>query len=274
MVNISDVFIGTKQSRYAGIAIFAAIVIVCISILFTNTDISIGQRIGIVLFIILTSIPSVFLSLFELTCIVTGGNPKTHQLCHYFAWVVAFIIIVYSAIIIISVIVSMFTYNSAMDKVIDNEQNKKISKDDANKIAANMISSTDKPTVPVQSAAQSSQSAVQQAQSYQQIKEKMTGQSPSSIPSPYSSSDISGAFGNNSSYVDHPLSISPGPVMPNNMNFNASGGQDNYNSPSPSDWKPMTAPVNIKPLIDNDESLSTFGKSTPEPYSQEKFSLF
>jgi hypothetical protein len=271
MVNISDVFIGTKQSRYAGIAIFAAIIIVCISILFTNTDISIGQRIGIVLFIILTSIPSVFLSLFELTCIVTGGNTKTHQLCHYFAWVVAFIIIVYSAIIIISVILSMFTYNSAMDKVIDNEQTKKISKDDANKIAANIISSNDKPTVPVQAAQAPAQAPVQAP--VQQIKEKMTEQS----PSPYSTSDIAGmagSFGNNTQYVDHPLSISPGPVMPNNMNFNASGGQDNYNTPSPSDWKPMTVPTNIKPISGIDESLSTFGKSTPEPYSQEKFSLF
>ena len=107
MVNLSDVFIGTKQSRFAGIAIFTAIIIVCISILFTNTDISLTQRIGIVLFIILTSVPSVFLSLFELTCIVTGGNPKTHVLCHYFAWFVAFIIFVYSGLIIVSVILSI-----------------------------------------------------------------------------------------------------------------------------------------------------------------------
>jgi hypothetical protein len=289
MVNISDVFIGTKQSRYAGIAIFSAIIIVCISILFTNTDISLGQRIGIVLFIILTSIPSVFLSLFELTCIVTGGNPKTHVLCHYFAWIVAFIIIIYSAIIIISVILSMFTYNSAMDKVIDNEQSKKISKDEANKIAANMISSTDKieaPSQPAQashavqfpaSQMQQAQPMQQQAQSYQQLKEKMAGQSPSMVPSAYSRSDMvgsAGSFGNDDSFMENSLSISQEPVIPNNMNFNASGGSDNYNSPAPSEWRPMTVPTNIKPLTNNDDNLSTDGRSTPEPYSEEKFSLF
>ena len=76
MVNISDVFIGTQQSRWAGFAIFSTIIAICLFILFTSTDVSIGQRFSIVLFIILVSLPSILMTLFELTCIVTGGNVR------------------------------------------------------------------------------------------------------------------------------------------------------------------------------------------------------
>lgn len=135
----TDIFFGTTQSRYAAFAIFSAIMAVCLFILFTSTDVSLAQRFTIVLFIILFSIPSVFMTLFELTCIVTGGTSKKFWWCHYFAWIVAVIIILYSVIIIISVIMSLFTYNNAMDRVVESENVRKVSKDEANKIAEDMM---------------------------------------------------------------------------------------------------------------------------------------
>lgn len=260
MVNISDAFIGTKQSRFAGMAIFIAIIIVCISILFNNTDISIGQRLSIVLFIILTSIPSILLSLFELTCIVTGGNSKRFQWCHYFAWFVAAIIIVYCAIIIISVILSMFTYNSAMDKVKDNEVNNKVSKDDANKIAKTMISS-DKSEMP-----NDMKPTVVQTPPPKQIVQE---QKPATMPP-------------SAMNYDHPLSISPSPV--GNMDMNNMGGMMMNNglegfdsSSSLSEWKPMNnmPPMNIKPIINSSANLGTTSDGNiPSPYMNENFSLF
>ena len=40
----SDYFIGVAQSKYAAAAMFAAIVVLCISILLTNTEISLGTE--------------------------------------------------------------------------------------------------------------------------------------------------------------------------------------------------------------------------------------
>ena len=263
MVNLSDVFIGTKQSRFAGIAIFAAIVIVCISILFTNTDISLTQRFGIVLFIILTSIPSVFLSLFELTCIVTGGNSKTHVLCHYFAWFVTFIIFIYCGLIIVSVILSMFTYNTAMDRIKENEENKKVSKDDANKIAENIMHNDNKQGE--QFTSQPSQKTTQEKENYQNNTPQYQNESGNYNPI------------NSFSSLDTEFSISPSEMKNNNMSFNASSGFDN----SLSEWKPMTMQPamqpamqpSIKPLSNSGGNLSTTPGSVPEPYINENFAL-
>jgi hypothetical protein len=144
MVNITDVFIGTQQSKFSAFAIFSAILAVCLFILFTSTDIPLSQRFVIVLFVIVFSIPSILMTLFELTCVVTGGNKKQFWWCHYFAWIVAAIIIIYSVIIIISVIVSLFTYNNAMDNIVETEKSKRVNKDDANKYAQNIMQNENK----------------------------------------------------------------------------------------------------------------------------------
>lgn len=134
-----EYLIGSAQSRYAGIAIFFAILAICIAILFTNTDISIGNRIGVVIFVILMSIFPVMISLFELTCIVTGAGNKPYNLCNMFAWFIAAIIIIYCFILIIMTITSMFTYKKALTKVTVTENFNKVSPEDAHHIAQNML---------------------------------------------------------------------------------------------------------------------------------------
>ena len=76
-INISDIFFGSEQSKYAGIALFMTIMILCVIILFSSSRIPIGDRFMFVLFILIISVPSILMSLFELTCIVTGGNLNT-----------------------------------------------------------------------------------------------------------------------------------------------------------------------------------------------------
>jgi len=71
-ININDIFFGSEQSKYAGIALFMTIIILCMIVLFSNSRIPIGDRFVFVLFILIISIPSILMSLFELTCIVTG----------------------------------------------------------------------------------------------------------------------------------------------------------------------------------------------------------
>jgi hypothetical protein len=136
----SDYFIGVAQSKYAAVAMFAAIVVLCISILLTNTEISLGNRILVVVVVLLMSILPVGLSLFELTCMVTGGKSGgKYNACHLYAWFVAILVVIYCFILIILTLMSMFTYKKAMDKVDYAESYNNISREDANIIARNMM---------------------------------------------------------------------------------------------------------------------------------------
>jgi len=138
-ININDIFFGSEQSKYAGIALFSTIVILCIAILFSSSKIPIEQRIVFVLSILIISIPSVLMSLFELTCIVTGGNIQTRWWCWVLAWVISIVIIIYCIIIIISMILSMSSYDIANERVENDIENSKINKDTANIYAKNIM---------------------------------------------------------------------------------------------------------------------------------------
>ena len=145
-MGILDYFIGTQQSKYAGIAIFSAIFVICMAILFTNTDVSLSHRIMVIFFVFLMSIIPVGMSLFELTCIVTGSKNKPYNMCNIFAWAVAVIMIVYSLILIVSVLFSLFTYKKAIYKLEMDNSSKIVTSEDADKIAKNILEEeTNKP---------------------------------------------------------------------------------------------------------------------------------
>ena len=139
-----DLFIGSAQSKYASIAIISAIVVICLAILFTNTEISIGNRLVTVMFIMLLSVFPVALSLFELTCIVNSDTKNDYGVCGYYGWVIAAMISVYCIVIIISTFISMFTYKKALDNVKVEETFNTVVPQDAAKIAANMMEDDDK----------------------------------------------------------------------------------------------------------------------------------
>jgi hypothetical protein len=112
-----NAFFGSDQSFYTAYAIMSAIIAICITILLTATDISIGNRILIVLFVIVTLIPSIFLTLFQITCIVTGGTEPNRWWCYAYAWILAAFVIIYCVFVVIISLISLFTYNNAMDNV-------------------------------------------------------------------------------------------------------------------------------------------------------------
>lgn len=135
---LGDVFFGTQQSRYAAIAYFITIAILCFAILFSSSGIPIEQRLLVVLFILVITIPSVLFSLFELTCIVTGGNRNTRWWCYWLAWFLSIMLIIYCLFIIISLFFSMASYDLAVSR-IDEEETNKISKADANEYAKDIM---------------------------------------------------------------------------------------------------------------------------------------
>jgi hypothetical protein len=137
-----DAFFGSDQSLYTAYAIIAAIIAICLTILLTSTDIPIGNRFLIVFFVIITLVPSIFLTLFELTCIVTGGTEPNRWWCHAFAWILAAFIIIYCIIVVIMSLVSLFNYNKAIDSINNDEQKYKVSNNDSNNYAKEIINQT------------------------------------------------------------------------------------------------------------------------------------
>jgi len=140
-----DAFFGSDQSLYTAYAIIAAIIAICLTILLTSTDVPVGNRFLIVFFVIITLVPSIFLTLFELTCIVTGGTEPNRWWCHAFAWILAAFIIIYCIIVVIMSLVSLFNYNKAIDSINNDEQKYKISNNDSNNYAKEIIHQTNKP---------------------------------------------------------------------------------------------------------------------------------
>ena len=137
-----DIFFGSTQSQFTAYAIMAAIVAICITILLTRTDMTLGNKFLLVFFVILTLVPSVFLILFEITCMVTGGNKKERWWCWAYAWIIAAFIILYCVFIVIISFTSLFTYNNAINKVELTDSQQKMSPQNSNEYAKAMIETT------------------------------------------------------------------------------------------------------------------------------------
>jgi len=138
-ISLNALFFGSEQSKYAGVALFGTIFILCLAILFSNSKIPIDQRLAFVIFIMLVAVPSILMSLFELTCIVTGGNIKYRWWCWLLAWVIAVVIILYCLMVVISLIMSMANFDIANQRVENNEENNKIDAKTADEYAKNVI---------------------------------------------------------------------------------------------------------------------------------------
>lgn len=102
-------FIGVPQSRYAGLAILLAAVIVSLLILLGKYPIPPAQRVQFIFMVFLVSLPSLALSLFQLTCIVTGS--AKNWWCSAYAWIVCAMIVFYAIILVVSAIMSNGTVN-------------------------------------------------------------------------------------------------------------------------------------------------------------------
>lgn len=142
-----DAFFGSIQSQFTAYAILAAVVSICISIILTGTDMTIGNRFLLIFFVILAIIPSVFLMLLQITCMVTGGNKNDRWWCWLYSWVIAIFVIIYCVFVVIISLTSLFTYNNAISKVDMSEQNNKMSPESSNNYAKMMINTNTKEAI-------------------------------------------------------------------------------------------------------------------------------
>lgn len=139
-----EAFFGSTQSQFTAYAIFAAVVSICISIILTGTDLTIGNRFLLIFFVILAVLPSILLMLLQITCMVTGGNKNDHWWCWLYSWVIAIFVIIYCILVVIISLSSLFTYNNAISKVDMTEQNNKMSPESSNNYAKMMIQTNSK----------------------------------------------------------------------------------------------------------------------------------
>lgn len=108
MSSLSSIFFGVPQSRYAAIAILIAIIVVSLVIVFGKDSIPMSQKFGFVLLITLISLPSLAMSLFQITCLVTGAGFKNQRpWCGLYAWLLSAIMIFYSIVLVVAAVMSL-----------------------------------------------------------------------------------------------------------------------------------------------------------------------
>jgi len=134
-----DSFFGSQQTQYTAYAILAAVTAICLTILFSASEISLGNRFLIIMFVIISVLPSVLLTLFELTCIVTGGTEPNQWWCSAFAWILTVFIVIYCTFVVIISLTSLFTYNDAVDNANKCDIKNKLPKAESDKFAKQMI---------------------------------------------------------------------------------------------------------------------------------------
>jgi len=146
-MSFTEAFFGSTQSQFTAYAIFAAIISICISIILSGTDMTIGNRFLLIFFVILAVLPSILLMLLQITCMVTGGNKDDHWWCWLYSWIIAIFVIIYCIFVVIISLSSLFTYNNAISKVDMSEQHNKMTPENSNNYAKMMINTNSKEAI-------------------------------------------------------------------------------------------------------------------------------
>jgi hypothetical protein len=107
MAGILDLFFGVPQSKYAGMAILVSLAAVGLSILFGKERVPFFQKLVVVGLLVLLSLPAMLVTLFQLTCMVTGAGLKNQRWwCSGYAWLVSALIVLYSVLLIVMTVLS------------------------------------------------------------------------------------------------------------------------------------------------------------------------
>lgn len=109
-MSLTSLFVGAPQSKYAALAILAAVLVVSVTLLFGKDPIPFTQKLAFVLLLFLISLPGVLMTLFQMTCLVTGAGFKNQRWwCAAYAWVVTILLILYCVMLIGVAVVSLTT---------------------------------------------------------------------------------------------------------------------------------------------------------------------
>lgn len=116
---LSSLFIGVPQSKYAAFAIMAAVLVVSFTLLFGKDPIPFTQKMAFVLLLFLISLPGILLTLFQMTCLVTGaGFNNKRWWCSAYAWIVSVLLVIYCVMLIAVSIISLSTGEKVLSEIL------------------------------------------------------------------------------------------------------------------------------------------------------------
>ena len=233
MNDFVSVFVGVPQSRYAALAILIAIVVVSLVILFNNETVPLGQKFGFVFLIFLVSLPGLALSLFQLTCIVTGSGFKNKRWwCSAYAWIISLIMIFYSILLVFAAVMSITAPkpNTYARKLTPQQFSGLMQ--NANSYAANTMANTPGEV-------------------------RNTGVNPESVPQ---NTPVANLYPNN----QNPMKTAPGPMYAPNSMSPPYGRMENFTDLMPKP-KSKPTPTEVAKFASSDAKVQG-GSSVPGPY--------
>lgn len=117
MAGILSVFFGVPQSKYAGMAILVSLAAVALSVLFGKERVPFSQKLVVVLLLVLLSLPAILVTLFQLTCLVTGAGFRNQRWwCSGYAWLISAVVILYSVLLVVMTVIS-FSADKQMQEI-------------------------------------------------------------------------------------------------------------------------------------------------------------
>lgn len=139
-----NIFVGVPQSKYAAIAILFALVAVSVAILLGRDQVPMGQKFMFIVLMFVLALPGLLLTLFQLTCLVTGAGLKNQRWwCSAYAWIGTALIVLYAIILVVVAVMSVVNGSDvkkdlvAMDSFANN-------KDSANVVAMEYFEAEEK----------------------------------------------------------------------------------------------------------------------------------
>lgn len=103
-----NIFVGVPQSKYAAIAILFALAAVSVAILFGRDPVPIGQKFMFILLMFVLALPGLLLTLFQLTCLVTGAGMRNQRWwCSAYAWIGTVLILLYAVVLVVVAVMSI-----------------------------------------------------------------------------------------------------------------------------------------------------------------------
>lgn len=117
-MSLASAFIGVPQSRYAAVAVLAAILVVGTTMLLGKDAMPFGQKLAFVLLMLLVSVPGILLTLFQMTCMVTGAGLNNQRWwCSLYSWVISILLILYCSMLIVVAVIALVTGEKVIQQV-------------------------------------------------------------------------------------------------------------------------------------------------------------
>ena len=116
-MSLGAIFASVPQSKLAGLTILLTLGLISVFILAGKDKISFGQKLAIVLLLVLLALPTILLTLFQINCVVTGaGLSNQRWWCSLYAWIVAALIVFYCIMLVFVSVTSFAKGESVLSK--------------------------------------------------------------------------------------------------------------------------------------------------------------